>query len=145
MGGIPGGVTCGKRCFDGAPGVTSRGPRERPAQVFGGRYRTPAVEYAARLRQGQDARLEIAFRMLDLPVRATLQEFQVTSVDIEREPAALTARLRDLLVGITNVLEVEFPVFVGLIGQMLRLAGNGVDLPPRGADFLDDSLVPIAP
>jgi len=46
---------------------------------------------------------------------------------------------------ITNVLEVEFPVFVGLIGQMLRLAGNGVDLTPRGADFLDDSLVPVAP
>jgi hypothetical protein len=83
--------------------------------------------------------------MLDLPVRAALQEFQVTSVRIEREPATLAARLRDLLVGITNVLEVEFPVFVGLIGQMLRLAGNGVDLTPRGADFLDDSLVPVAP
>ena len=125
--------------------MASRGPRERSVQVFGGRYRTPAVEYAASVRQGQNARLEVAFRMLDLPVRAALQEFQVTSVGIEREPATLAARLRDLLVGITNVLEVEFPVFVGLIGQMLRLAGNGVDLTPRGADFLDDSLVPVAP
>jgi hypothetical protein len=83
--------------------------------------------------------------MLDLPVRATLQELQVTSVGIEREPAALAAGLRDLLVGITNVLKVELPVFVGLIGKMLRLAGDGVDLTPRGADFLDDSLVPVAP
>ena len=83
--------------------------------------------------------------MLDLPVRAALQELQVTSVGIEREPATLAAGLRDLLVGITNVLKVEFPVLVGLIGQMLRLAGNGVDLTPRGADFLDDSLVPVAP
>lgn len=47
--------------------------------------------------------------------------------------------------GITNVLEVELPVFVGLIGQILRLAGNGVDLTPRSANFLDDSLVPVAP
>ena len=83
--------------------------------------------------------------MLDLPVRAALQELQVTSVGIEREPATLAAGLRDLLVGITNILEVELPVFVGPIGQMLRLAGNGVDLTPRGADFLDDSLVPVAP
>jgi hypothetical protein len=83
--------------------------------------------------------------MLNLPGRAAPQELQITPVGIEREPATLAARLRDLLVGITNVLEVELPVFMGLIGQMLRLAGNRVDLTPRGADFLDDSLVPVAP
>ena len=83
--------------------------------------------------------------MLDLPVRTALQELQVTPVGIERKPATFTACLRDLLVRVTNVLEVELPVFVGLIGQMLRLAGNGVDLTPRGADVLDDSLVPVAP
>ena len=47
--------------------------------------------------------------------------------------------------GITNTLEIEFPVFAGLIGQVLWFAGNGVDLAPRGADFIDDSLVPVAP
>lgn len=83
--------------------------------------------------------------MLDLPVRPALQELEVAPVRIEGQPTALAAGSRDLLMGVTDVLEVEIPVFVGLIGQMLRLAGNGVDLPPRGADFLDDSPVPIAP
>ncbi len=83
--------------------------------------------------------------MLDLPVRTALQELQVTPVGIEREPTTFATRLRYLLVGITNVLEVKLPVFVGLIGQMLRLAGDGVDLTPRGADSVDDSLVPVAP
>ncbi len=47
--------------------------------------------------------------------------------------------------GITNVFEVQLPVFMSLIGKMLRLAGDGVNLTPRGADFVDDSLVPVAP
>ncbi len=83
--------------------------------------------------------------MLNLPVRATSQEFQVTPVGVERQPATLAACLRNLLVGITNVFEIELPVLMSLIRQVLRLAGNGVDLTPRGADSLDDSLVPIAP
>ena len=44
-----------------------------------------------------------------------------------------------------DVVEVEFPVFVGLIGKMLRLAGDGIDLPTRSADLLGDSLANIAP
>ena len=83
--------------------------------------------------------------MLDFPVRTAPQKRQVTSIGVECEPTTLAARLRYLLVGVANVLEVELPVFVGLIGQMLWLAGNGVDLAPRGADVIDDSLVPIAP
>ena len=83
--------------------------------------------------------------MLDLPVRAAPQEFQVTPVGIEREPATLAARRRDLLVGITDILEVQLPVFMGLVGQILRFAGDRVDLTPRGADFVDDLLVPVAP
>ena len=47
--------------------------------------------------------------------------------------------------GITDVFEVEFPIFVGLIGQMLRLAGDGIYLPACSADLLDDSLVYVAP
>ena len=47
--------------------------------------------------------------------------------------------------GITDVFEVEFPMFVCLISQMLRLAGDGIYLPTRSADLLDDSLVYIAP
>ena len=83
--------------------------------------------------------------MFDLPIGAALQELQVTPVGIEREPASLAACLRYLLMGITNVLEVQLPMFMSLIGQMLRLAGDGVDFTPRGADFVDDSFVPIAP
>ena len=47
--------------------------------------------------------------------------------------------------GITDILEIEFPMFVGLIGQVLRLAGDGIYLPTCIADLLDDSLVYIAP
>ncbi len=83
--------------------------------------------------------------MFDLPTGAALQKLEVTPVGIEREPASLAACLRDLLVGITNVFEVQLPVFMSLIGKMLRLAGDSVDLTPRGADFVDDSLVPVAP
>jgi len=48
-------------------------------------------------------------------------------------------------VGITDVVEVEFPVFVRLIGQMLRFAGDGIYLATCSADLIDDSLVYIAP
>jgi hypothetical protein len=47
--------------------------------------------------------------------------------------------------GVTDVFEIEFPMFVGLVGQMLRLAGDGIYLPTRIADLLDDSLVYVAP
>lgn len=125
--------------------MSCRGACQRTVQVLGRRYRAPAVEYAARVGQGQNAGLEVAFRMFDLPVRAAPQELQVTPVGVERQPATLAACLRNFLVGITNVFEVELPVFMSLIGQVLRLAGNGVDLAPRSADSLDDSLVPVAP
>ena len=47
--------------------------------------------------------------------------------------------------GVTDVLEIELPVNVGLIGQMLRLAGDGIDLATRGADFQGDAFVHVAP
>ena len=125
--------------------MASRGARECSIQVFGGGDRAPAIEYPACVRQGQNARLEEALRVFDLPVRAAPQELEVTPVGIECEPAPLAAGFRNLLVGVANVLEVELPVLMSLVSQMLRLAGNGVDLTPRGADFLDDSLVPVAP
>ena len=43
--------------------------------------------------------------------------------------------------GVTHIFEIEFPMFVGLIGQMLRLAGDGVNLATRSANLLDDALV----
>ena len=125
--------------------MACRGSCKCSIQVFGGRYRSPAVEHTASVGEGQNPRLEIAFGMFDLPTGAALQELQVTPVGIERKPASLAACLRDLLVGITNVLEVQLPMFVSLIGKMLRLASDSVNLAPRGADFVDDSLVPVAP
>ena len=47
--------------------------------------------------------------------------------------------------GISDVFEVEFPVFVCLIGQMLRFAGDGIDLTTGSAYLFNDSLVHIAP
>jgi hypothetical protein len=47
--------------------------------------------------------------------------------------------------GVSDVLEVQRPVFMGLIGQLLRFAGDGVDLTACAADLLDDSLCDVAP
>jgi hypothetical protein len=83
--------------------------------------------------------------MLDFPVRAALKELQIASIGIEREPSPLAAGSRNLLVWITNAIEIEIPVLIGLIGQVLRLAGDGVDLSSGGANFVDKSLVCVAP
>ena len=47
--------------------------------------------------------------------------------------------------GVTDVFEVEFPMFVGLIGQMLRFAGDGIYLSTRSVDLLNDPFVYVAP
>ena len=83
--------------------------------------------------------------MLDLPVGSALQELEVALIRIKSQPTAFAAGSRDLLMGVTDVLEIELPVNVGLIGQMLRLAGDRIDLPSCCANLLDNSLVYIAP
>ena len=83
--------------------------------------------------------------MLDLPVGSALQELEVALIRIKSQPTAFAAGSRDLLMGVTDVLEIELPVNVGLIGQMLRLAGDGIDLATRGADFQGDAFVHVAP
>ena len=81
-----GGVTGCERSLDGTPRVLGRGSRERAVQVLGRRHRAPAVENAACVRQGQHARLEVALRMLDLPVRPPLQELEVAPVQVDADP-----------------------------------------------------------
>ena len=39
----------------------------------------------------------------------------------------------------------QFPVLVGLVGQILRLAGNGVNLPACSAYFRDNPCIDVAP
>ena len=85
--------------------------------------------------------MQVALGMRHIPIRPALQEFQVALVGIEGKPVTFTACPRDLLVGISNILEVKFPVLVGLVSQVLRLAGNGVDLSSCGADFLYDACI----
>jgi hypothetical protein len=46
---------------------------------------------------------------------------------------------------IADVFEIKFPVFVSLIGQTLRLAGNGIYFPTCGTNRIDDSFFYIAP
>ncbi len=46
---------------------------------------------------------------------------------------------------VADIVEVESPVFVRLIGQILWLAGNGVNLTSCSSDFLDDAFVNVAP
>ena len=121
------------------------GPGDRSTLVFARGNRAPAVENTPRFRQRQNAGLEEALGVLDLPIRAALQEIKIGSVPIESEPAALCARPRNFVVGIADALEVEFPVFARLVGQVLRFTGDGVDLAPRLADLLDNSVFPIAP
>ena len=83
--------------------------------------------------------------MLDLPIRSALQEIEFPLVGVERQPAPLTARSRDLVVRISHAVKAELPMFAGLIGQMLRLTRDGIDLTTRSTNFLDDTLMDIAP
>mgnify|MGYP007087667169 CR=1 FL=1 len=83
--------------------------------------------------------------MLDLPLCSALQKLKVALVCIEGQPTALAAGFRNLLLGVTDVFEVELPVFVGLISQMLRLARDGLDLATRGPGFLADAPAHLAP
>ena len=46
---------------------------------------------------------------------------------------------------VADVFEIQFPVPVGFISQMLRLAGDRIDLPTRCADLRNDALIRIAP
>ena len=83
--------------------------------------------------------------MRHVPIRSALQEFQIALVGIEGKPVTLTACPRDLLMGISDILEVQFPVLVGLISQILRFAGNGVNLSSCGAYLLYDARIYVAP
>ena len=46
---------------------------------------------------------------------------------------------------IADIVEVKFPVLVSLVGQILWLTGNGIYLTARGAYFLDNAGVYVAP
>ena len=83
--------------------------------------------------------------MFNIPLRPSLQEFQIALVGVECQPVALTADSWNLLVRITDVFKVESPMLVGLVSQMLWFTGDGVDLTPCCADFLNDSCFYIAP
>ena len=47
--------------------------------------------------------------------------------------------------GISDILEVQFPVLVGLVSQILRFAGNGVNRSSSGAYLLYDARIYVAP
>ena len=83
--------------------------------------------------------------MLDIPVRPALKEFQIALVSIKGKPVALTACPRDFLVRIADILEVQCPVFVSLVGQILWFAGNGVNLASCSPYFINDALILVAP
>ena len=38
---------------------------------------------------------------------------------------------------VSDIVEIELPVLMRLIGEILRLAGNRVHLTPRSPDFVD--------
>ena len=46
---------------------------------------------------------------------------------------------------VADVVEIELPVFMRLIGEILRLAGNRVHLTTRSPDFVDYAGFKIAP
>ncbi len=80
-----------------------------------------------------------------MPARAALQKCEASPVGVDGQPAPLAACLRNLLMRVADVFEIQFPVPVGFISQMLRLAGDRIDLPTRCADLRNDALIRIAP
>lgn len=89
--------------------------------------------------------MEVTLRMLYLPIRPALQELQIALVGIERKPIPFTACLGYFLVWVADIFKVQFPVLVRLVGQILRLAGNGVNLPACSAYFRDNPCIDVAP
>lgn len=83
--------------------------------------------------------------MLNLPICPASQKFQVAFVGIKSQPVALIANPGYLLVRIADVVEVECPMFMGLVSKMLRFAGDSVNLTACRANFIYCACVNIAP
>ena len=95
--------------------------------------------------QYQHPGLEEPLGMFNRPVRPTLQECGVPFAGIEGQPAAFVTDPGYLLVRIADVVEVQFPMGVGLVGQVLGFAGDGKHLATRGPDLVDDPCFHVAP
>ena len=63
----------------------------------------------------------------------------------EIEPAAVSAIVCDLVVGVTDRVEVELPRRLRAVGKRLGLARDGEDLAARSANLFRDPLAHVAP
>ena len=93
----------------------------------------------------QNARLEESLRVFNLPISAALQEFSVPPIDVKRQPVSLITYARNFLMGVSDVVEVQPPVFMCLIGQVLWLTTDGKYLTARGSNLFDHTRINVAP
>ena len=89
--------------------------------------------------------LEKPLGVFDLPIGTALQKRRFSAAGEEGQPISFVAYARDLLVWVTNILEIQIPVGMRLICKMLRLAGYGIDLTADRANLVDNAVVDIAP
>ena len=85
----------------------------------------------------QNARLEESLRVFNRPISPALQEFSIPSVGVKRQPVSLITHAGNFLVGVSDVVEVQVPVFMCLIGQVLWFTTDGKYLTARGSNFFD--------
>ena len=55
--------------------------------------------------------------MLNLPIRAALEKFEISAMDVKAQPTAVAALLRDLLMRVADRDELELPVLARLVRQ----------------------------
>ena len=72
----------------------------------------------------QNARLEEPLWVFNRPISPALQKFNIPSVGVKRQPVTLITHAGNFLVGVSDVVEVQAPVFMCLIGQVLWLTSD---------------------
>ena len=93
----------------------------------------------------QNAWLEKSLRVFNCPISAALQEFSIPSVGVKRQPVSLITYAGNFLMGVSDVVEVQPPVLMCLIGQVLWLTTDGKYFTTRGSNLSDHTRINVAP
>ena len=114
---VAGLLACSERVAHSSEDVFGGRARDRSEQIGSPRVRPPAIQNPSVVGENQNPGLVVAVRMLNLPVGAALEKFQISAMDVKAQPTAVAALLRDLLMRVADRDELELPVLARLVRQ----------------------------